>query len=353
MKKRTLLLVTFAALSLALSACTSALSANGWPGLSADQNNVYIADAQRVYAVRASDNSMIWRFPSDKAGTGFYAAPELTKDGQLIFGGFDKILYSVNPQTGAQNWTFTESGDKYVAPVLATSDAIYAPSTDDKLYALDFHGKKLWDFTTGNSLWAQPATDGNLIYLPSMDQYLYALDKSGNLKWKTDLGGALLGTPALGPDNVLYVGSLNNELIAVNATNGSILWRFSTSGGVWAGPALKDNDLYFGDMKGTFYVLDKNTHKAVSSFQPDGPIVDTPLVAKDKVIFVTEAGNLIAVDFTGKQLWATNPVINGKLYSNPLQVGDRFEIAITQGDQLLVTVDQEGRTVGTPFTPPK
>lgn len=296
---------------------------------------------------------MVWRYPADKAGTGFFAAPKLTKDGQLIFGGFDKILYSLNAQTGAQNWSFTESADRYVAPVLVTDTAIYAPSTDHTLYALDLKGQKQWAFKTGNMLWAQPSTDGQTIYLPSMDHNLYALGLDGKQKWAADLGGALLGTPVESPDNILYLGTLNNEMVAVNAADGKILWKFTTSGGIWDGPALHDNNLFFGDMKGTFYVLDRNSHTPVASFQPDGPIVDTPLVGKDRVMFGTEAGNLIAVDFNGKQLWSTNPGINGKLYSTPLLVGDRVYMAITQGDQLLVSVDQDGKAAGSPFIPPK
>jgi outer membrane protein assembly factor BamB len=355
LKKHSSLLVILLALSFLLSACSGALAANGWPGLTADKTNIYVADAQRVYAVRASDNTMVWRFPSDKAGVGFFAAPQLTKDGQLIFGGFDKILYSVNPQTGVQNWTFTGGTDRYLAPVLVTDDAIYAPSTDHKLYALDFHGKQLWEFQASNMLWAQPLTDGQTIYLSSMDHFLYALNKQGQIQWKADLGGAILGTPTMSPDKILYVGTLNNELLAVNSADGSILWRFPTSGGVWATPALNGNNLYFGDMKGTFYVVDRTTHQLLTSFQPDGPIVDTPLVLADKkeVIFGTEAANLVAVDLSGKQLWSTNPTINGKLYSSPLLVGDRIVVAVTQGDQILVTLDQDGKSVVQPFTPPK
>ncbi|HEX9013670.1 MAG TPA: PQQ-binding-like beta-propeller repeat protein, partial [Anaerolineaceae bacterium] len=186
MKTRLHLPLVFLALALLLSACSGALAANSWPGLSTDPStatNVYVASGQRVYAVRASDNSMAWRFPADKAGTGFFAAPKPTKDGQLIFGGFDKILYSLNAQTGAQNWTFTESADRYVAPVLVTDTAIYAPSTDHNLYALDLKGQKQWAFKTGNMLWAQPSTDGQTIYLPSMDHNLYALGLDGKQKW--------------------------------------------------------------------------------------------------------------------------------------------------------------------------
>jgi hypothetical protein len=355
LKKHSYLLVILLALSFLLSACSGALAANSWPGLTTDNTNIYVANAQHVYAVRASDNTMVWRFPSDKAGVGFFGAPQLTKDGQLIFGGFDKILYSVNPQTGVQNWTFTDGTDRYIGPVLVTDTAIYAPNADHNLYALDLHGAKKWVFKATNMLWAQPLTDGKLIYLSSMDHFLYALNLDGQLQWKADLGGAILGTPTMSPDQILYVGTLNNELLAVKASDGSIVWRFTTSGGVWAGPALNANNLYFGDMKGTFYVLDRTTHQPLTSFQPDGPIVGTPLVLADKkeVMFGTEAAALIAVDLSGKQLWSTNPAINGKLYSSPLLVGDRVVVAVTQGDQLLLTLDQDGKSVVNPFIPPK
>ncbi len=337
---------------LLLSSCSGAISSSSWPGLSADQNFAYIADAQRVFAVKLSDGTQAWSFPAKpSAGQSFYAAPQLTEDGQLIVGGFDKLLYSLNPQTGAPNsWTFS-AGDRWVGAPLIDKNTIYAPNSDHKLYAVDSKGKKLWEFKTNNANWAQPVSDGQTLYLASMDHFLYAIDKTkGTLIWKTDCGSALMGAPVLSSQGILYVGTFGNELLAVDSKTGKVSWRFTAGGGVWSGPAETGTTVYFGDLIGNFYLVDTGTHKAISQTKPDGPIVAQPLVTKDKIIYVTENGTVTAVDTTGKVLW--NKPINGKLYTTPVLAGDRILIATTQSEPLLVALDQSGNQVWT-FTPPK
>ncbi|MDD5368883.1 MAG: PQQ-binding-like beta-propeller repeat protein [Anaerolineaceae bacterium] len=345
------LLVLVLALTVLLSACSGALTATSWPGMTADQKNAYLAEGPYIFAVRLNDGGMAWRFP-EKAGKGFYATPALTTDGQLIVGGYDNVLYSINPQNGTQNWTFTDTSlDRWISGVLTTGQDIYAPNVNRFLYHLDLRGGVKHKFETNNANWAAPAADDNLLYLPSMDHFLYAIDKTNeSQKWKVDLGGAIAGTPAISTDGVLYAGTMNNEVVAIDATSGKILWRFPTIGGVWSGPALKDKMIYFGDLKGTFYGVDTTTHKATIQITPDGPIVSTPLLLKDRLIFVTESGSVQAIDFTGKILW--NHTINGKLYTTPVQAGDHTLVAVTQGDQLLAALDQNGNQVWS-FTPPK
>ncbi len=339
------------AAALMLGACAGGVTASSWPGLSADQNNAYVAHNQYVYSVKLGDGTMAWRFP-EKAGNGFYATPSLSPDGkEVVVGGFDKVLYSLKTDSGQTNWTFNGSTDRWISGDLVTDAAIYAPSADHNLYALDLSGKKLWTFTTGYSLWAAPAQDSQRLYQSSMDHYLYALNPStGDQIWKTDLGGAVLGTPAISADGVLYVGTLSNEMLAVNASSGQILWRTPTTGGVWSGPVLQGKNLYFGDLSGTFYGMD-TTGKVTWKIQPGGAITGSSLLLKTGLVFGTESGALVAVDFNGKILW--NRPINGKLYTTPVLAGDKILVTPVSTDPaLLFAFDQNGNQLWT-FTPPK
>lgn len=341
--------------SILLSACTGSISSSSWPGVSVDQNNAYLAYGPYVYAVNISNGTMVWRAP-EKAGKGFYAQPVLTNEGHVVVGGYDNLLYDLNIKDGTTSWTFN-GGDKWVASPLISGKDIYAPNAGSGLYKLDLQKNLQWEYKTGNANWSAPASDNNNLYLPSMDHSLYAISQStGKDIWKIDLGGAVVGTPALSSDGILYAGTLGNEIVAVNAADGKILWRFSTSGGVWSGPTLQGNTLYFGDLKGTFYGLDVKTQQTTLKITPDGLVVSQPLVSTDKIVFTTEtstqsgAGSVIAIDPTGKVLW--NKTISGKLYTSPVQAGDKILVAVTQGDSLLVALDQNGNQVWT-FQPPK
>ncbi|MCL4560600.1 MAG: PQQ-binding-like beta-propeller repeat protein [Chloroflexi bacterium] len=333
-----------------LSACTAGPSNTSWPGLTADQNSAYVANASYVYSIRLSDGTLQWKFPQN-AGKGFYATPALTSDGQLIVGGYDNILYSLNSKTGAQNWTFTQATDRWIGGVNASDQTIDAPSSDHILYALDLKGKLIWKYTTGFSLWATPVRDANRVYQPSMDHYLYALNASGgSLVWKTDLGGPAVGEPALSSSGVLYVGTVSKEMLAVDAASGKVLWRMPTTGGVWDKPIFDNGTLYFGDMSGNFYAVDAATGKVKWQINPGGAIIDSPLLTTSAIIFGTESGALVSTDFSGKILW--NRQINGKLYTTPVQAGDRILVAISQGTDLVVAMDKNGNQVWS-FIPPK
>jgi len=336
-----------------LSSCTGALPASGWPVVSADSDMAYVASGAEVFGVRLNDGSMAWRFP-EKADPqkGYYSTPTLTPDGQLLIAGYDHKLYSLNPKNNGQvNWTFQEPKNRLIGSPLATDEGIYQPSTDHQLYALDLKGAKRWTFSTQQPLWATPVANGNNLYQSSMDHFLYAIRMAdGSKVWATDLGGALPSGPTLSPEGILYVGTLSKEMIAVNATNGRIVWRIPTTAGVWSSPALHEGILYFGDSGGKFYAIDTANGKVVWQNEPGGVITGSPALIENGVVFGTETGALIALDFSGKTLW--NQPINGKLYSSPVAAGDLLVVSVTGGDNLLVAYDHNGNQRW-PFTPPK
>lgn len=337
-----------------LSACSgAAFTPSGWAGLTADQSTAYVALGQHIYAVNLSNGSQNWRFP-DKPSSAitFYSDPAITPDKQLIEGSYDKILYSLNPDTGTENWTKTAS-DRFIGGSLVTDQAIYAPNADKDLYAYDLKGNLLWQFRTNGPIWAVPATDKGCacIYVTSMDHFIYSINtQDGKLKWKTDLGSAITGTPAVGPDGHLYVGTYNSEMVGLSASDGKIVWRMTLKGRTWSGPILDGDHLYFGDLNSNFYALQASDGKAAWQIQADGGIFGTPLITKDNIYFATEAGSVYAIDKTGKVVW--NHAVGGTIYTAPVAAGDMILVAPNSGQSVLVALN----TGGTPrwsFVPPK
>jgi len=49
MKKKILIISMFLILAFSLSACSGVLNASGWPGISGDNESVYVAYANEVY----------------------------------------------------------------------------------------------------------------------------------------------------------------------------------------------------------------------------------------------------------------------------------------------------------------
>lgn len=345
--KYLLLFFIFVLLAALLSACAGGAyyGSSSWPGVTATEEVVFLANGPQVYAIQLSNGAEIWRFPEkpNNAVT-FYAAPVLTPDGQLLVAGYDKKLYSLNPASGAVNWTFEGAKNRYIASPLVAQETIFAPSADGKLYALDLHGKVLWTFKTDKPLWATPVadTDCQCLFLPSMDHHVYAIEAAkGNLIWKSpDLGGAIVGSPAYGEDDTIFVGTFGKEVLALNAKNGVVRWRFATTNWVWSGPILADGRLYVGDMAGYFYAVAADTGALVWQFEADGPIASSPLVLNGQIYFTTETGSLYAFTPEGNTVWTR--VIGKGLYAAPVAAGESILVAPLQGDFMLTSLTLKG-----------
>lgn len=351
-KKISLYLLILISLSVLISACTGgAGAATSWPGLSVDLENelAYVAFGPQVYAVNLANGTEKWRAPEEpNNNTTFFAPPTITPDGQLIVGSYNNVLYSLNPENGQQIWSFEGSTSRFIASALSAGELIYAPSSDKNLYALGLDGGQVWSFTTEDALWATPISDGETVYLPGMDHRVYALNaKTGELLWKTDgLGGSIAGNPALGQDGLLFVGTFNQELLALDtAQDGAVVWRMPASAWVYAGPTLDSDNIYVGDLDGMFYAVEAATGAIYWKIQPDSnadrAITDHPLVIGDTVYFTSESGNLFAVESeTGNPVWSK--AVDGKLNAGPVAAGDVILLAPEGTDELLIALDLNG-----------
>ena len=357
---RFVLLAALVLLATLLSACGGTPAAATWPGLAADQNAAYLTNGPIVYAVRLKDGQELWRFP-EKASSklAFYSNPVFTSDGQLIVGssGSEHTLYRIDPETGKENWSFSDAADHWVASPLVVGEMIYAPNADGYLYVFDLAKEGNDKFVTkvelGGKLWSQPISDGTFLYVPSLDHHLHAINmQTYKIEWVATLNGAITGVPALG-DGQLYIGSLGKTLEAVNTSDGSIAWSAPTESWVWGGPLLDNGILYCGDLEGHFYALNAADGKpAADSTKPDDAILSTPIILNGQVIFVSESGNVYSL-VPGENAQSMEK-LDGKIYTAAVASGDLILVAPFQSESqfLLVALDADGKIVWS-FTPEK
>jgi outer membrane protein assembly factor BamB len=344
--KKLLLFITFIFISILISACSSSVYAStSWHGLTSPTDKAYLAAGTQVYAIDIKTGSENWRYP-DKANAKvtFYANPVLTSDEQLLVPSYDSNLYSLNPSTGSENWVFEDSHNRLIGSPLVMDKIIYQPSTDNFVYAINLSGQPIRVYETDGPVWAQPTslTDCGCIYVASMDHTVYSFDASSDRQlWRTeDLGGSMVGTPAVGPDGILYVGTFGSELIALDASNGSVKWRFSTEDWVWSGPVLSNDVLYFGDLSGYFYALNAIDGTSLWRIQPQNSIVSPPVILEDKIYLTTEGDTFFTINTAGDVV--NSKVIGGLIYGSPVVTGDTILVAPTNFDSLLVAMNLDG-----------
>jgi outer membrane protein assembly factor BamB len=87
-----------------------------------------------------------------------------------------------------------------------TSETILSPTTVSGL-------TPKWSTTTGNSF-SSPAVANGVVYVGSFDHKVYALDAStGAVDWSTTTGNAVFSSPAVA-NGVVYVGSFDQKVYA-------------------------------------------------------------------------------------------------------------------------------------------
>jgi outer membrane protein assembly factor BamB len=130
--------------------------------------------------------------------------------------------------------------------------------------ASDAHSlRPLWSFETGGMVWSQPIVVNGVVYVGSSDGYEYALDATnGTFLWRTFLGvdgkdTGCDGTPGVTSsptylDHRIYLSGGNSTFYSLNATNGRILWQLPIGGTdaqgfyLWASPLIYKDSAYVG-----------------------------------------------------------------------------------------------------------
>lgn len=369
MRKKLLIISMVLLAAVLLSACAGgAVRGTTWPGLTADENTAYLADLTHVYGINLKDGKEGWRFSDQEDSKAqFYATPVVTPDGLVIVGSAASkhILYALNPgdllvngnfKNPAVEWTFTGAGGSWAAAPLIVNDMLFAPNGDGNLYVFDLKdGKSQMQpvkiVELGGRLWAQPVTDGERVYVTSLDHSVHAVDiATYDIIWDKEISAAIPGSPAVGPDGMLYVGSLASQLERFDPATGDHKPVLDATNWIWSTPIFDDDTLYFGDLQGNFYSFNTTSAELNWSIQPDGAITANAVLQNDHLLLATESGNIYAIDKNGQTLWfeeVRDADTTGKLYTTPITTSDLILVAPLETEFFLTALDSNGRTVWT------
>src|SRR5579885_1570592 len=114
--------------------------------------------------------------------------------------------------------------------------------------------RERWTFKTGNAIEGAPAVVGGVVYVGSLDKHLYAIDlATGQQKWKTKLG-AFKASPGVKGGRV-YIGDLDGKFYCVNAADGKPVWTFETDGEIAAGCNFYGDNILIGSHDATLYCI--------------------------------------------------------------------------------------------------
>lgn len=296
-----------------------------------------------------------WTFRTDGA---VRSSPAL-HDGTLYVGSADGHLYALDAASGALRWRF-DAGSPIASSPAVTGSVVMISSRDGTLHGLAVgDGRSLWRLETGPDLplpwghegWdylhSSPTVADGVVYWGSGDGYLHAIEPSSGLqRWTVRTGGRIRSTPAVS-GGLVVVGGSDGRVYAVDARTGEERWTFETAGAtldaadfgydrrqIIASPAIVDGRVYVGSRDASLYALHAADGTLAWTFDEPSAWIIASAAVDDGRVFSTRSssGNIRAVvRETGEELWRVQT--HGFVYSSPVLVGDVLYVG--RGDGLL------------------
>jgi outer membrane protein assembly factor BamB len=166
-----------------------------------------------------------------------------------------------------------------------------------------------------------------VVYVGSEDEFVYALNLAdGKQKWKFKANGAIrIGVAVNG--GCVYAGDDDGKLHCIDAKTGAKRWTFDTDADITSAPNFDGDKVLFGAGDQLLYCLDKNKGgKPLWTFKVSGgPVMGSPAIIGGKT-FVAGCDNLLhVIDVkNGKEL--SNVELGGQVAATPALVGDSLYV---------------------------
>jgi len=252
-------------------------------------------------------------FSVNPAKNELFSSPAIDASGTVYIGGNSLKAYYPD---GTLKWEFNSEASPFMSsPAIGVNGIIYAAELVGRLYALDpTTGLEITRCGMVSHIYSSPliGPDG-IIYIGSDDGNVHAINPEPKPImpeiWTSQTGGPVKSSPAIGLDGSIYVGSTDGVLYAFNSPDGSLKWKYpssgvSTLGAIKSSPAVdRSGNIYFG------------TADRVVALKPDGSFYweyvhgtafdSSPAISQDGLVIIGTIGGYIkAFASDGNMMWA-------------------------------------------------
>jgi len=162
-----------------------------------------------------------------------------------------------------------------------------------------------WNYRTGSWVASSPAVVDDVIYVGSGDNNVYALNATtGRKVWNYTTGNCVQWSSPAVVGGVVYVGSTDNKIYALNAATGTTVWNYATGGAVWSSPAVVGGVVYVGSNDGNVYALNAATGTTVWNYATGGAVWSSPAVVDGRVYVGSDDNKTYCLNAsTGAHIW--------------------------------------------------
>ncbi len=280
-----------------------------------------------LYAIDEYTGQQKWVFPTSAP---IYASPAVA-NGIVYLASRDSFLYAIDASTGLQLWRVPNISPLTSSPVVANGKVFYGTWFNRfwaELVALDaYNGTVIWRYQAADdTIKSSPAVHNGRVFFGQNNGYVVALNETTRVEmWKTRLPNPGQNTvistaPAIAYGRV-YVGA-ENRFAAFDELTGTHLWDFPTAGMNATSGAVYNGVIYFGTGEGKVNAVNATTGSLIWSYTVGGPVSSSPALALGSNTLVVGAHDryIYALNMTdGALVWSYQ---SGSVVSSSPAVAD-------------------------------
>lgn len=261
-----------------------------------------------VYCLNETDGSVIWKKDLELLSLR-NTSSSLTVENQVVYCGNSKSVFALNLEDGSTIWNNKiDKGENSPSNINVVGDLVIVGAHWNRYYAINkISGKKEWDsqkkgiYTTATPYFY----DGKM--LAATNNTIFELNLSNGktireVSYDNSLNSA--STPLV-DGNIAYYCTASNGIVAINLTDFSILWSYTTNNNMIStvpyvgtkGKSVESNimmiedSLYFGASDGLIHKVNKTTGIGESTYDIGMSILSNIAIYND---------NFIVADFFGR-----------------------------------------------------
>ncbi|AWB28428.1 PQQ-binding-like beta-propeller repeat protein [Halococcoides cellulosivorans] len=268
-----------------------------------DNGRVYVG-AHDLLALDATTGERDWTFETD-SDSGGLATPAVEDGTVYTRGQFDDpTIYAVDASNGEEIWRF-EPDSEGRFPLAVADETVYSIDETSTIYAINAtSGEEQWRRTPSADIKrSTPVIGDGILYLGTGEGDLLALDADdGSNVWRRSLGTGSVGPVAIA-DGTLFLPGQEKSLIALTASDGHEEWRRSVSATL-SGPPVVADDIVYVVAGQTLYTFDASNGDEGWQFETREVLfgdyergwVNSGLAVVDDLVYVATApGDLYAL----------------------------------------------------------
>ena len=276
---------------------------------------VFINTIDSLYAFDARNGTLKWRkfFGRSQYSSTFSPSP-IYESGTLYTASFDGQIYAMEPTSGAIKWQFSNSTRKaFASSFTIRNNTIYIGAEDSTLYSIDANsGTIKWKRRVGGFVLVSPAVDNGKVYASASNNVAYAIDATTGVElWNNGFGGYYSTIAAA--NGTLYV-TRSNSLVALDGATGALKWQrdyYPIRGGLSYNERstilVKDDILYLGSLVNQVAAFSTFTGDRVWTVDLYGSVYASPTLANGMIYIGSQAHFFTALDaITGYLKWSFN-----------------------------------------------